>query len=240
MDPIREPAADGHAPETNRLLGALPKTELDGMRAQMTPVDLQMHDIVYEPFAPITYVYFPTSGVFSIVKSMLDGRGLEIAMAGREGFVGVPTFLGSSEDSSRTLVQAPASAYRMKADAFARHAERGTLRSVLSRYVQAYLVLVGQSAACHALHPVERRCARWLLMTSDRVGRDEFEMTHEFLATMLGVRRATVTVAAGALQRAGLITYRHGRLRIRDHKRLEQLACECYEVVRREFEKPAA
>ncbi|MFN2521444.1 MAG: Crp/Fnr family transcriptional regulator [Candidatus Limnocylindria bacterium] len=236
MDAKRDgAAAPGHRPEMNRLLRALPKNELDGMRAHLKPVDLKLHDLVYEPFAPIGHVYFPTSGVFSIVKSMLDGRGLEIAMAGREGFVGVPAFLGSTEDSSRTIVQASASAYRMNTKALAAQVERGTLRSVLTRYVRAYLVLVGQSAACHALHPVERRCARWLLMTRDRVGADEFEMTQEFLATMLGVRRATVTVAAGALQRAGLITYRHGRLRVRDAKRLEQLACECYE-----FEKPAA
>lgn len=184
----------------------------------------------------IEYVYFPEDALISVVSVMTDGSAVETATIGDEGVVGLPVFLGTDRTPAQAFCQVPGQAYRLESDAFRRELARpGGLRDALSLYTQALFTQVAQSSACNRLHTMRERCARWLLQTHDRVGRDEFPLTQQFLSQMLGVRRATVTEAAGGLQADGLITYEYGRITIRDRRRLEAASCECYEITRREF-----
>jgi CRP-like cAMP-binding protein len=190
-------------------------------------------DVVYRPRARLAHVYFPTDGVVSLRVVMADGRGAEVGTVGNEGVVGAAAALaGGATGNREAIVQLAGHALRMSADAFADAATRpGPLRELVARYAQAFDDQVAQSAACNALHPVEQRAARWLLMTHDRVGRDAFGLTQEFLAQMLGARRPTVSAAAGQLKRAGLIRYRRGRVEVLDRAGLEAAACECYAAI---------
>ena len=178
------------------------------------------------------------SGVGSLVHTMTNGQAAEVGTIGNEGFVGLPILLGDERGPTSVYVQVPGAGLRMKAEIFREELERsGPLRGIMLRYAHAFFNQVAQSAACAHFHSLEQRCCRWLLMTRDRMPSDHFLLTQEFLAMMLGVRRAGVTVAASALQRAGLIRYDRGRVAILDRQGLEERACECYAVSKEEFDR---
>jgi CRP-like cAMP-binding protein len=222
----------------NALLAFLPDKELDHLQPRLTSVSMAIRDVVYQPNGPIRDVYFPLSGVFSLLVVMSDGAAVEFGTIGNEGMVGIPVFLGSGTSPHRVIAQVPGEALRMGADEFEDELARGgTLSDVLKRYNQALLNQMAYSVACNRLHSIEERMCRWLLMTHDRVGTDQFPLTQEFLALMLGVRRPSVTVAAGVLQRAGLIAYGRGRVLVLDRPGLEAASCECYAAVKAEFER---
>jgi CRP-like cAMP-binding protein len=169
---------------------------------------------------------------------MKNGKAAEVGVVGKEGMLGLPVFLGTDRSSGQSFSQVPGESLRLGADAFRAAIQRSrALVDLLHRYTQALFTQVSQSAACNSLHSIEERCCRWLLMTHDRVETDEFVLTQEFLAIMLGVRRASVAEVAGKLQQAGLIHYRRGQMRILDRQGLEATACECYSVIRAEYER---
>ena len=184
------------------------------------------------------HVYFPEGGVFSLITQMASGGSIEVARTGNEGMIGIPVFLDAVTSPARAVCQIPGRTLRMTSEAFREEAARGSpLHALLHRYTQALMTHLAQSVACNRLHSSAQRCARWLLMTHDRVGTDHFPLTQEFLARMLGMRRATVSEVASALQEAGIIHYEHGRLTIEDRGALEGAACECYAVIRAEFDQ---
>jgi len=227
-----------NGPPRNRLLGALPDAELARFRPHMELVRLEQRDPLFEPEAPIRHVYFPETTVVSLVSTMENGATVEVGTAGCEGMAGLSVFLADDSSSVRAFAQVPGVAVRMETGVFVQLArESGALHQILLRYTQAFLTQVAQTAACNAAHLVEERCARWLLMTHDRVEGDAFPLTHEFLAFMLGVRRAGVTVAMGMLQDANLVRYTRGRVQILDRAGLEGASCECYRVVRAHFDR---
>jgi CRP-like cAMP-binding protein len=223
----------------NRLLAALAPEERTALVPHLEPVSLAIGEVLAEPGVPLAHVYFPETAILSVINRMADGAAVEVGTVGNEGLVGLAALLGAEASESQTLAQIPGTALRLPAALLAAEAAaRPALRRLLDRYTQAYITQVSQGAACNRLHGIEARCARWLLMTHDRVGgADAFPLTQEFLAIMLGVRRAGVSVAAGALQDAGLIRYRRGGIRVLDREGLEAAACECYGVVRRQFDR---
>jgi CRP-like cAMP-binding protein len=220
------------------LLNRLPAGELQRLRARLRPVTFQIRDLLFEPNKQIDHVYFPEEGVASILTVLADGSLIEAATVGYEGMVGLPVFLGAERSTSKSFWQVPGRALVMKADDLREEIQkRSQLVDRLNLYTQAFFTQLAQSVSCNRVHNVEQRCARWLLMTHDRVTGDSFTLTHEFLAQMLGVRRAGVTEVAGRLQDAGLINYSRGRISIRNRKGLEKLSCECYRIVRDEVQR---
>jgi CRP-like cAMP-binding protein len=227
-----------HQVGKNSLLSALPADQKARMEPHLDRVHLNLKEVIYEPNGPIPFVYFPLGGVVSLVVVMDDGLIVECATVGNEGLVGVPIFMGAERSPHKAFSQVPGDALRMPAADFRRETRPGTaLHDVLQRYNQGLMNQMAYSVACNRLHSVEERMCRWLLMTRDRVGSDDFALTQEFLAQMLGVRRASVTVVAGVLQKAGFIAYSRGRISILDGPRLEAASCECYKIVQREFER---
>jgi len=225
-------------PPRNRLLGALPHAELAAILPHVELVRLEHHDMLLGPDRTIDSVFFPETAVVSFVNTFEDGGTVEVGTAGCEGMVGLPVFLGEPTSLVSVFTQVPGTAARMDAATFARLAAApGGLHRMMLRYTQAFLTQVSQTAACNAAHLVEQRCARWLLMTHDRVEGDEFPLTHEFLAFMLSVRRAGVTLAMRALQDGGLVRYTRGRVTVVDRAGLEGASCECYRVVSAYFER---
>jgi CRP-like cAMP-binding protein len=222
--------------DLNHVLAALPPAEYRRISSKLEDVPFRKGQPLKEPERPISHVYFPRTGIASIVTRMSEGGTIEVATIGNEGIVGLFASLGSGRPSLEAFVQVPGDAVRMTSAAFRQEARTGALGNLIRRYTQAFVTQIGQTAACNRVHPVDKRCARWLLMLADRVPGDEFSLTQEFLAEMLGVRRASVTVAAGHLKRRGLIDYRRGRIRILDHKGLEKAACECYRLIRSEHD----
>jgi CRP-like cAMP-binding protein len=220
-----------HITAKNRLLAAMPQEDLQYFFSELYPVCLSLRQVLCEAGAPLEHVYFIEQGVASILTSMADGSTIEVGMIGMEGMVGVPALLGGEISAQRIIVQVPGTALRMSA-ALCKAAfdQSEAVRRVALRFTEAILNLSAQTAACNRLHSIEQRCARWLLMAIDRTQTDRIPLTHEFLASMLGVRRAGVTVTAGELQRAGLIRYHHGQLTIVDRDGLEANACECYRI----------
>jgi CRP-like cAMP-binding protein len=214
----------------NRLLAALPAADYARILPSLTVVPLKLKTIVHKPGEPIRDVYFPGGGFCSMVTVLEDGSMVEVATIGREGMVGVSAVLDGAPVTSAAMVQGETdTCYRMKVDAFRREIDRhGAFHELMTHYAQALYGFVAQSTACNAVHSVEQRLARWLLMARDRMGSDEFPLTQEFVAMMLGTSRPTVTVVAGALQKAGLITYQRGHVTIVDRKKLESASCECY------------
>jgi CRP-like cAMP-binding protein len=215
----------------NFLLAALPAGVFDRIRPLLDVIPLTLKDVLHKPGEPVRHVYFPGGGFCSVLTVLADGAMVEVATIGREGMVGVSSVLrGDARDSSTTMVQAAGDVcYRMSTDAFGAEMDRrGEFSAILGRYAQAFLGFVMQSTACNAMHSIEQRLARWLLMAHDRVECDEFPLTQEFVAMMLGATRPTVTVVAGTLQRADLIAYHRGRVTIVDRRRLEHASCECY------------
>jgi CRP-like cAMP-binding protein len=212
------------------LLAALPTADRDRLLPTLDIVPLKLKDIVHKSGERLQYVYFPGSGFLSIVTVLQDGRMVEVATVGREGAVGVTASLENTPMSSAALVQGESDiCYRMTASAYRTEMDRhGAFYELLTRYAQAHIGVVMQATACNAVHKVEQRLARWLLMAHDRMAADEFPLTQEFVAMMLGATRPTVSVVAGMLQKAGLITYHHGRVAIVDRQKLESASCECY------------
>jgi CRP-like cAMP-binding protein len=224
--------------ERNWLLAALTPEEHAAVAPRFETVRLEPGQRLGPSHEPIPYVYFPQSGVVSMLKRMADGTEVEIGTVGAEGMSALAVFLGGDEMPTECVVQIGGLAKRIAAaDLQAVSREGAPLHDVLRCYAQYLFDQVAQSVACDRLHTVERRCARWLLMTYDRVGSGEFALTHEHLAGLLGVRRAGVSVAAEALRQSGAITYSRGRVRILDRERLEAAACECYRVTRDDFDR---
>ena len=218
----------------NRLLSRLESELAD----ELVEVELTAKQALYRAGEAIEHVYFPLDAVVSIVADMADGAVLEVATVGSEGMVGVPVLLRAGDSDSRAFTQIPGRALRLDAGRLLElTAARDDFAALLYRYVQALMTQVARSAACNRAHSIDERAARWLLMTHDRIGSDEFPLTQEFLAQMLGVRRASVNTAAGMLQRAGYIAYTRGRIRVLDRNGLEGSACECYQIIRDEYER---
>jgi CRP-like cAMP-binding protein len=223
---------------TNRLLDALPRRRFAQLQNDLERISLPIRTVLYEPNQPIPHAYFPLNGVMSIVATTQSGHSVEVATVGNEGMIGMPLFLGADRTTTQAFSQVAGDALRMSATAFqAAISKDAAFRNLIGRYFQTLMNQISQSMACNQLHSVEQRMCRWLLMTHDRVGVDEFFLTQEFLAQMLGVRRAGVTVIAGVLRRARLIAYRRGRITVVNRKALEKASCECYRVVRDEFDR---
>jgi CRP-like cAMP-binding protein len=222
----------------NKLISALPVEEYKRLLPNLEFVSLTFKQIIYAPDEAIDYVYFPNSGIISLVNVTQEGRTVEAAMVGNEGMAGIPVFLGADRMPGLAISQVVGDAVRMKADVFKHEVTPGTsLYNLLLRYTQARINQITQSVACNCLHPIEERCCRWLLMCHDRVKSDQFMLTQELLSQMLGVRRASVSEVAATLQKAGLIRYTRGKMTILDREGLEAGSCECYRVVKDEFDR---
>lgn len=217
----------------NRILAALPRKEYNRLRPHLVDVSVVARDLLYEAEARVEHVYFPRTGVMSSTVVLASEVVSEVGMIGSEGMIGAPASRAGDVSPHRIFCQVPGDLHRLPVGVFETELRRaGPLRDAVDRYTQALFCMVAQCSACNLHHPVEERCARWLLMTHDRVDGDEFPVTLEFLSAMLGVRRASVTLAAGALQRTGLVRYVRGQMTILDRTGLEGTACECYRVIR--------
>jgi CRP-like cAMP-binding protein len=222
----------------NRLLDKLPSEELELLRPHLEQVTLAHAQPLIQPNEPIPYLYFPVTALGSLVTVLEDGATVEAGSVGREGMVGVPVLLDAATTPMQTVVQIPGEAFRVKAKAVKDAFDRGgELHHLMHRYIHTLFVVAAQSAACNRRHHVEARLARWLLMSSDGVGSQHLGLTQEFLATMLGVRRSGVTEAAIKLQSRDLIRYTRGFVDITDREGLEQSACECYRMVKEEYDR---
>ena len=227
--------ADSHA---NRLLGLLTLRDYQRLRPHLQRIPLEYRQSLYHADQPIGFVYFIETGVGSLVNTMANGEAAEVGTIGNEGLVGLPLLLGDDSAPTSAYVQVPGAGLRMKASLFKKElAQSASMRMAMLRYAHAVFNQVAQSTACNQFHSLQQRCCRWLLMTHDRMRSDEFLLTQEFLAMMLGVQRTGVTAVAGALQRAGLIRYSRGNVTIVDRGGLEQRACECYGVSKMEFDR---
>ena len=218
------------SPPANRLLAALPADEYARLAPMLGVTDLRLKRVLHKPGEPIDQVYFPGGGFASIVTVLKDGGMVEVATIGREGMLGLSAALNHDPAPSAAMVQAETdTCYTMSAAAFRKEmGRRGPFYELLTRYHQALIGVIMQATACNAVHSVEQRLSRWLLMAHDRIGKDDFPLTQEFVAIMLGTSRPTVTVVAGTLQKAGLITYHRGHLTVVDRENLEAASCECY------------
>jgi CRP-like cAMP-binding protein len=221
----------------NRILASLPAEEYARLARHLEPVSLHLSQVLFRPEEEIRHVHFPTASIVSLLTELEDGGGMEVGLVGREGIVGVSVILGGRETKVAT-VQAAGEALRMEAGAIREEFKRGgALQSLLLRYTHALMAQISQSAVCNVRHGIDERFARWLLMYHDRLGRDEFELTHEFMSYMLGVRRAGVSTAAASLQKKGFIEYRRGHIKMVDREALEDFACECYPIVAEKFDE---
>lgn len=225
-------------PGENRLLAALGAEDYERIRPLLRTTPMTYGEVFVEVDGPFADVYFPVVGVISAILVLDDGRTIEVGTVGNEGMAGVPVFLGAERSPTKIYCQVTGEVVRMEAGAFRDEIGRGGPLAVIARrYVQAYINQVSQSVACNGLHTIEERLCRWLLMTHDRMGSDILPLTQEVISEMLGVRRPSVSVVAGTLQKAGLIRYVRGRVEILDRPALESSACECYRIVRREFDR---
>jgi len=224
LPPSRRPAVQ------NLLLAALPLDEYQRLAQRLEVIPLKLKRVVHHPGDPVEHVYFPGSGFLSVLTVLEDGSMVEVATIGREGMTGVSAALDGNGPRSVVMVQAEmGTCYRLALDDFRREMDQhGAFFSLITRYSQAFIGMIMQSTACNAVHSVEQRLARWLLMAHDRVGKNEFPLTQEFVAMMLGAARPTVSVVAGTLQNAGLIKYRRGNVTIVNREELESASCECY------------
>jgi CRP-like cAMP-binding protein len=213
----------------NQILTAIKQEDFDEFFPDLRLISLSLRQVLHEIGRPFDHVYFIEEGLASILTSMQNGSTVEVGMVGAEGMVGMDALLGAKTAARQTIVQIPGSALRMSAESCKAAFDGSTdVRRVMHRFLESKIDLSSQTAACNRLHSIEQRCARWLLMSSDRIQSDSMPMTHEFLSSMLGVRRAGVSEVAEELQRSGLIQYRHGQLTITDREDLEATACECY------------
>jgi len=227
---------NGHSLGSNAILRSLKGKDRALALQSGEIVDFKVRQSIYQPEEQIRDAYFPLGAIFSVVARMKNGAMIEIGTIGREGTSAVPLVMGSETSANESFCQVPGKAWKMPAETFRSLLETSQLfRELVNRYLQAYVNMLGQLAACNRLHSVYERCARWLLMTQDRVGSHEFPLTHEFLAIMLGSRRSGVTVAAAMLQKAGFIHYAHGVITILDRSGLEATTCECYQITAEQF-----
>lgn len=223
----------------NLLLAALPRSERQRLESFLELVDLPNGEMLIEPNSKITNMYFPIDCVTSTIQELSDGSSVEVGLMGVEGFIGVQFWLHSDQTPTRTVVQVSGRSYRMGAEVFRREVMQkdSPFNALCARYTHGFLVMTSQTAVCNRLHTLEERLSRWLRMIYDRTRRGTFALRHEFLAQMLGVHRPAVTIAAGMLQKAGLIAYSRGQMSIVDPEGLREGSCECYEIVDREMDR---
>jgi len=222
----------------NQLLAALPPADYERILPHLELVELPLGLALYEPGSRLSYVYFLTAGIVSLLYVMENGASAEIAITGCEGMVGISLFMGGESTPSRAVVQSAGHAYRLPASVLKKEFDSGgELQHLLLRFTQALITQMTQTAVCNRHHTVDQQLCRWLLLMLDRLASSEVLMTQELIANMLGVRREGVTEAAGKLQGEGLIEYRRGRIRVLDRPRLEARVCECYSVVKREYDR---
>lgn len=234
---IDAPAPDD-ARLANRLLEGLPPAESAMIASHLTSFDTESGEILQEPGQSMDHVYFPTSGMISLVERGRDGTMVEVGTVGADGMVGISVFLGVADGASEAMAQVPGRVLALPADRFMAAAEQAPeLRRRMERFTHLALTVSARNAACNRLHSIVERAARWLLLTRDRVGQDEFPLTQEFFASMLGSHRPGVTLAAGMLKKLGAVNYRRGRISIIDGARLEAAACECYGLMRDAYDK---
>ena len=230
--------SDTHYPKDNHLLSVLPEVEWMRIAPHLVPVDMPLGQVVYESGDRLDHVYFPTTAIVSLLYVMEDGASAEIAIVGNEGLIGIALFMGGETTPSRAVVQSAGHAYRLDArilkDEFRR---AGPVQRLLLRYTQALITQMAQTAVCNRHHSIDQQLCRWLLLSVDRLPSNELKMTQELIANMLGVRRPGVTEAAMKLQDAGLIRYSYGHIEVLDRPGLEKRVCECYGVVKREFDR---
>jgi CRP-like cAMP-binding protein len=222
----------------NRLLASLPANEYKRLSPELKETALTFGEVLYEPGDTIKHVYFPNDSIISLLSAMSERSTLEVGMVGNEGMAGLSVFMGVNTSSTRAIVQGAGSAMIMTSTAIRKEANRlGTFHQLIHRYSQSVHSQVSQSSACNRFHSVDSRLARWLMMTSDRLGTNEFRLTQEFMSNMLGVRREGVNKSAGALQTAKLIRYSRGMISILNRPRLQTKACECYAIIKGESEQ---
>lgn len=234
----RPPDRGTYAPAENHLLGALPAADFERLQPHLRTTELPLGSVLYESGSQMRHVYFPVSGLVSLLYTLEDGATAEIAVIGNDGCVGIAILLGGGSTPSRAVVQIEGYAYRIPSDiVLAEFQKGGEVHQLLLRYVQSLMTQMTQTAVCNRHHSVEQQLSRWLLLSLDRVPTNEVRMTQELISNMLGVRRGGVTGAARALKEAGLIEYSRGRIWVPDRARLEAHSCECYAVVKRETDR---
>lgn len=227
-----------NSPTCNHLLNALPQEDFDRLEPYLESVTLKLGEVLYESGDQMRHAYFPTTAIVSLLYVLENGSSAEIAVVGNEGILGIALFMGGHTTPSRAVVQSKGNAYRLKANLLLEEFNRGgPSHNLLLRYTQALITQMTQTAVCYRHHSVEQQLCRWLLLSLDRLQGNALDMTQELIANMLGVRREGVTEAAGRLQRDGLIQYSRGHIEILDRERLEGRVCECYQVVKTEFER---
>jgi CRP-like cAMP-binding protein len=233
FDTVQIPTESTASQTGNRLLDALPGAESELVRANSSLAKLTRYDTLYQPNETIHTIHFPVDGIVSLVCLMKEGGGVETATIGREGMVGSPVFHGVLTASQQAIVQIPGQSYCLPTDTFVELLPRlPTLGTLLHRFSVVLFTLAAQNSGCNRKHSIEERCCRWMLMVADRLDRETFELTHDFIAQMLGVRRASVTEALGALEKRGLIRTSRGRITLVDRHGLESSVCECYQIIR--------
>jgi len=226
------------SPQQNHLLAALPAAEFDRLAPELELVPMALGEALYESGGHLQHVYFPTTSIVSLLYVMENGASAEIAIVGNEGILGVSLFMGGETTPNRAVVQSAGHGYRLKAQLLKQEFRRaGPVMDLLLRYTQALITQMAQTAACNRHHSIDQQLCRWLLLSLDRLSTRELTMTQELIANMLGVRREGVTEAAGKLQRAGIIRYSRGHITVLDRDRLERDVCECYAVVKKEFDR---
>jgi CRP-like cAMP-binding protein len=231
-------ALASHSPHQNHLLAALPTSDYQRLASHLELVPMKLGEVLYESGGQLRYVYFPTTSILSLLYVMEDGASAEIAIVGNEGILGISLFMGGESTPSRAVVQSAGHAFRLKAALLKNEFGRfGPTMHLLLRYTQALITQMAQTAVCNRHHSVDQQLCRWLLLSLDRLQTNELSMTQELIANMLGVRREGVTEAAGKLQDAGLISYQRGRITVVDRPGLEARSCECYQVVKTEFDR---
>jgi CRP-like cAMP-binding protein len=238
VSPSQKAASVRPDPSQNHLLDALPTADFARLASHLELIPMKLGDVLYESGSRLRYVYFPTTCIISLLYVMEDGASAEIAIVGNEGMLGISLFMGGETTPSRAIVQSAGHGYRLKAellkDEFGRF---GPTMHLLLRYTQALITQMAQTAVCNRHHSVDQQLCRWLLLSLDRLQTNELSMTQELIANMLGVRREGVTEAAGKLQDAGLIRYRRGTITVLDRPGVEARSCECYQVVKTEFDR---
>lgn len=223
---------------SNRLLGALSDEALNRVSINLEPVDMHLGQVLYEAGEELKYVYFPVTSIVSLLCILESGASAEIAMVGNEGIVGVSMFMSGKTSMNRSVVQSAGAGYRLKTKFLKKEFSlSGSMTQLLLRYTQALITLMAQTAVCNRHHSLEQQFCRWLLLSLDRLESNELLVTQELIANMLGVRRETVTEAAGKLQRLGAIHYQRGHITVLDRTKLETHSCECYQVVKNEFDR---
>jgi len=224
-------------PRENHLLGVLPPAEWKRWQPQLERVELPLGHVVYEPGSTMSHVYFPVTAIVSLLYVMENGASAEIAVVGNEGVVGISLFMGGESTPSRAVVQSAGAAYRLTATTIKEEFNRAPVLHLLLRYTQALITQMAQTAVCNRHHSLDQQLCRWLLLSLDRLQGNELVMTQELIANMLGVRREGVTEGALKLQKAGIVSYARGRITVLDRRALEGRSCECYAVVKKEYDR---